>query len=798
LVNENAQRRLEERVLEIAGKGPGRTTPDMIEVLEMAEEMGDKNAVWILREKFAEIGEMQARRSLAMRKNRTRRDEKEKRLENYVEANIQAIEQGLEFVGRQDALHSGRTDVTAIDAEGREAVIELKMNGYDPAGVSHQLMKYLGEKDESRLIFVAPEIRPELYFALKAAKVDDRISFMIVNQDGEDYSFEKFNGDFGEIQKIDFTRTKKDSDDDTVEIVRAEKAREVTRKRQNLEQKTETPAITQETGSVEAGQRWTADAEKRWALETEGAFLFSEEKGWIGVSYVEPIEDVNLPENWERWYEADRELIPGEVGEAILRRGYRAVHRRNSSLAEHSRKENLQGEYEGTEREFFFIGRDSERIDKETRRHIRKILKLINERVKLEDTERVYVTTSHSPDKEPEAKQAKINSRELALFRILKGMPTHPITGLEDLEMAVQGMSLFPKRYFEAVEAALMKASEGIDEEGIQEIVKRESELPQHAIYANHFFSRELGDWIVEKREVSRAQKDNLEKLADNSKVIEHHRKYLDRRVIYLEGDEWNKEKASNYITSKCTLEESAILNSADTMVMQLTGDRLTKVIQMISMTSNGFQSLNPDNPEWNKEEGIDLKLNFVQALGFAEQRLRELNGIIARYRTSKDVVRAIKILKRIRDESEGVGRGYAQNQMWFTSGLDCDTVVEEMRLKVQRTRALMEIDPRLAMLYMSHTDKRYLFYTGQVMDAEEAVKSLRKASKYARLRRKMIESDTNHYKSIINTFITKEMPPAEMATALTHSEPEIKSPEVPVGEAFLQRVLENKWEKRI
>ncbi len=42
LVHDVVNRKLEERVLEIAGKGLGRTTPDMIELLETAERLGNE------------------------------------------------------------------------------------------------------------------------------------------------------------------------------------------------------------------------------------------------------------------------------------------------------------------------------------------------------------------------------------------------------------------------------------------------------------------------------------------------------------------------------------------------------------------------------------------------------------------------------------------------------------------------------------------------------------------------------------------------------------------------------------
>jgi hypothetical protein len=242
------QKKLQERVMDVAGKGKGKTTPDMIELVDLAERLNDEDSLWVLNEKFREIGEIQSRRNLNARKNRKEKNEREKRLEDYVEKNAGQVEDGLEFVSRQDVLHSGRTDVIARDLQGRDVVVELKAAGYDAGEVFHQISRYAGEKEGSRIVFAAPEIDPKLYFAIKANPLlMERMDFVRVeeNDDGT-FGFVPFEerefGDTPKHAKYDFTNSGKGKhvDEDTVEVVKqGSKAKSVRRQEKSADPREE-------------------------------------------------------------------------------------------------------------------------------------------------------------------------------------------------------------------------------------------------------------------------------------------------------------------------------------------------------------------------------------------------------------------------------------------------------------------------------------------------------------------------------------------------------------------------------
>ena len=163
LLNSVLKRKLEDKILEMIDLPKGRTDRHILNYIQIAKEHSFQDSLTILERIVYEIGEAQITR---IARAAQPRNEPERALEDYLSqgTHLTEIESGLRYEGRQRRIKSGRTDIHALDKDKKSVTIELKAADYDSAKVHLQLLKYMGEKDQ-RVIFVAPEIKADLYFA---------------------------------------------------------------------------------------------------------------------------------------------------------------------------------------------------------------------------------------------------------------------------------------------------------------------------------------------------------------------------------------------------------------------------------------------------------------------------------------------------------------------------------------------------------------------------------------------------------------------------------------------------------
>jgi hypothetical protein len=228
LVRGVVRKKLEELVLQ-AMSNPGHVSPNIFEAIQIARENNYNDIVEGFDEVLREVGEIQVRRTLEKGKNRQIRRE-EKDMQTYFIANegekLGIIEQGLQYQGHEVVTKAGRLDISAKDRSENPVTIELKARDYDSKSVFFQLMKYFNETDEGRLIFVAPEVKPDLFFALREHQKNGRIQFFEVEKNRKDYSVRKVTAkDFSQPKKIEWSRRIRKKGDDGLVRVTAEVAK---------------------------------------------------------------------------------------------------------------------------------------------------------------------------------------------------------------------------------------------------------------------------------------------------------------------------------------------------------------------------------------------------------------------------------------------------------------------------------------------------------------------------------------------------------------------------------------------
>lgn len=221
------KKRLEEKVLELVDLPIGKTDRNIIEYIKLAEENDFNDELGILKELVYELGLSQIKKVINPRK---KIEQKEKKLEDYLAGpNLEQLESGLRFVSRQEKIQSGILDIVAESAEKQLVLVELKADDYISEDVVGQLMKYMHEKDDGRAIFVAPKIKPDLFFTLKPYFEAGRLAFFEVDQVGEkNYSFRKFSEDnllTNDKRSVSFGK-RTFSKSDLVTIVKAERIAE--------------------------------------------------------------------------------------------------------------------------------------------------------------------------------------------------------------------------------------------------------------------------------------------------------------------------------------------------------------------------------------------------------------------------------------------------------------------------------------------------------------------------------------------------------------------------------------------
>jgi hypothetical protein len=98
----------------------------------------------------------------------------ERDLQSAVRANIEQLESGLKIIddGKERVTDAGRIDITAMDANGRIVVIELKAGVASPEVVT-QILAYMGaiaekENKPARRILVAGDFHKKVILAARA------------------------------------------------------------------------------------------------------------------------------------------------------------------------------------------------------------------------------------------------------------------------------------------------------------------------------------------------------------------------------------------------------------------------------------------------------------------------------------------------------------------------------------------------------------------------------------------------------------------------------------------------------
>lgn len=189
-LEETIRKRLDDKIIDLIDLPLGKTDKDLELYMSLAEEHGleDEKDI-LLRLSYEKLREV-IRAKTSPRKTRK---QKEKELEDFLsmDDNLRLLEPGLSFLSRQEVIESGRLDILAKDREDRKAVVELKMGKYVSKDVFWQLTKYMNERPNDRAFFVAPVIKPDLYYALRGHIEAGRLVMYEAKELEESYKFKK-------------------------------------------------------------------------------------------------------------------------------------------------------------------------------------------------------------------------------------------------------------------------------------------------------------------------------------------------------------------------------------------------------------------------------------------------------------------------------------------------------------------------------------------------------------------------------------------------------------------------------
>ena len=136
--------------------------------------------------------------SIAIKKQeKVEKDRREDDFEKYMarDNNLEKVESGLRFLNRQHRLKSGRPDLRARDKEEKTVYLELKMNDEDVHSVIREVYRHLNGDKNARVIVVAPEIKPRLFFTFEQFIDNGRLSLYEVEEvtRGQDYRIKRFD-----------------------------------------------------------------------------------------------------------------------------------------------------------------------------------------------------------------------------------------------------------------------------------------------------------------------------------------------------------------------------------------------------------------------------------------------------------------------------------------------------------------------------------------------------------------------------------------------------------------------------
>ncbi len=217
------KKKLDDKILDLIELPKGKTDKNILEYIRITQQNNFSDSSYLLKEMVYEIGKAQIENASKPSK---KKGKLEKELEDYLEknGNLEKIEKGLKFVGRQKSIESGRLDISAEDLENKQVIVELKTSDYGSKHVFWQLMKYMNEKEDDRLIFIAPQIKPDLYYPLQNYVNSGRISFFEVEKNGKEYNFQKVNKkNIKDSNNKEINFNTRDRKSDIVSIVKHEK-----------------------------------------------------------------------------------------------------------------------------------------------------------------------------------------------------------------------------------------------------------------------------------------------------------------------------------------------------------------------------------------------------------------------------------------------------------------------------------------------------------------------------------------------------------------------------------------------
>lgn len=210
------RKKLEDLVFELMNHP--RDSGDISKYIDIAREY----CFWDIVNGFelvdSEIGKIQREATVEKEKAKKERELKEKQFQDYLITHpdkLDGIEKGLKILKDEKNIRSGRLDLAAIDEKENNAGIELKARDYDSIDTHVKIEKYLFEDDskKSRVFFVAPEIKPDLFFSLRELQEQGRVRFFEYDFDFENQKYCNFKeikaDDFEEPKDIPWGRKKR-------------------------------------------------------------------------------------------------------------------------------------------------------------------------------------------------------------------------------------------------------------------------------------------------------------------------------------------------------------------------------------------------------------------------------------------------------------------------------------------------------------------------------------------------------------------------------------------------------------
>lgn len=208
------ERKLEDLVLETMNH-PDDLPADILEMERIARENGFTQAQIGIEQIFEEFGRIEVERKIDRIRNSQRNNE-EKKLQDYFVAEqgkrVGEIELGLKYIGHEKVVRAGRLDIHAHDAQGKEVKVELKARDYDSKAVFYQIMKYYQDDKtgDARIIFIAPEVKPDLLFSLAQYQQTGRMKFFEYEQmNGNVNLKERKPEDVPDAKPIDWSKKKR-------------------------------------------------------------------------------------------------------------------------------------------------------------------------------------------------------------------------------------------------------------------------------------------------------------------------------------------------------------------------------------------------------------------------------------------------------------------------------------------------------------------------------------------------------------------------------------------------------------